>query len=111
MPNEVPSPGRAGNPADGQSGTSEQYRDLCSSCDNAEEHAARGRPRRPIYFCEEFEVFTAAPTARLAGADKAMPGETHGDSGRMGLCVNCENARTCTLPMPEGGIWHCEEYR
>lgn len=110
MPSEVPFPDRAGVPAGGQSSTSEQYRDLCSSCDNAEEHATHGRPRRPILFCEEFEVFTTASVPELERAVEQMPRKTHSVSGRMGLCVNCANAGTCTLPRPEGGIWHCEEY-
>jgi len=27
-----------------------------------------------------------------------------------GLCVNCIHRDTCTLPKPEGGKLHCEEY-
>jgi len=29
----------------------------------------------------------------------------------MGLCKSCANRETCTFPKPEGGVWHCEEYR
>lgn len=28
-----------------------------------------------------------------------------------GLCINCENRHTCKYISPDGGIWHCEEYR
>jgi hypothetical protein len=28
-----------------------------------------------------------------------------------GLCMNCDNRFECRLPRPEGGVWHCEEYR
>ena len=28
-----------------------------------------------------------------------------------GLCMNCDNRFDCLLPRPEGGVWHCEEYR
>lgn len=28
-----------------------------------------------------------------------------------GLCVNCENRHTCEFVKPDGGVWHCEEYR
>lgn len=28
-----------------------------------------------------------------------------------GLCMNCDNRFECLLPRPEGGVWHCEEYR
>ncbi len=28
-----------------------------------------------------------------------------------GLCSNCENSGSCNYPKPEGGVWHCEEYK
>jgi hypothetical protein len=28
-----------------------------------------------------------------------------------GLCRDCKERLTCTVPKPVGGIWHCEEYR
>jgi len=28
-----------------------------------------------------------------------------------GLCSICENRPACAFPKPEGGVWHCEEYR
>lgn len=28
-----------------------------------------------------------------------------------GLCINCENRNTCKYIKPNGGVWHCEEYR
>lgn len=27
-----------------------------------------------------------------------------------GLCVNCVHRLMCPYPLPEGGVWHCEEY-
>lgn len=27
-----------------------------------------------------------------------------------GLCMNCELRLECAFPVPEGGVWHCEEY-
>ncbi len=92
-------------------GASGQYRDLCSNCNHAEECSSRSSSRRPIFFCEEFDVFVPVPASRLAQAAPTQPPERQNTSGRTGLCVNCDNAETCTLPKPEGGIWHCEEYR
>ena len=31
--------------------------------------------------------------------------------GERGLCCTCEDCRVCKYPKPEGGVWHCEEYR
>lgn len=28
-----------------------------------------------------------------------------------GLCINCENRNTCKYIKPDGGVWHCEEYK
>jgi hypothetical protein len=28
-----------------------------------------------------------------------------------GLCMNCEARDYCRIRKPEGGIWHCEEYK
>jgi (2Fe-2S) ferredoxin len=28
-----------------------------------------------------------------------------------GICINCENRHTCKFIRPDGGVWHCEEYR
>jgi hypothetical protein len=28
-----------------------------------------------------------------------------------GLCPTCDFRSTCMYPKPEGGVWHCEEYR
>ncbi len=39
------------------------------------------------------------------------PGEK-GETARFkGLCMNCDHRFECMLPRPEGGVWHCEEYR
>jgi hypothetical protein len=27
-----------------------------------------------------------------------------------GLCLNCENRKTCIFSKPEEGVWRCEEY-
>ena len=27
-----------------------------------------------------------------------------------GLCTNCDLRLDCAFPVPEGGVWHCEEF-
>lgn len=95
----------------GHSDASGLYRDLCSNCNHAEACGGRSRPRRPIFFCEEFDVFVPVPASQPAQAVPTRPPERQNTSGRTGLCMNCDNAGTCTSPKPEGGVWHCEEYR
>ncbi|MHC4505741.1 MAG: hypothetical protein ACYTFI_20745, partial [Planctomycetota bacterium] len=78
---------------------------------------------------EEFEVEVGEPvklsglrraeaaSAAQAGRDVVSSGPSPGagdedDFARYrGLCGNCEERRSCTFPKPEGGVWHCEEYR
>ena len=33
------------------------------------------------------------------------------EMGHGGLCMDCEYRNDCTYPKPEGGVWHCGEYR
>lgn len=47
-----------------------------------------------------------------AGEPKdAEPNEKDDSERFKGLCMNCDNRFDCLLPRPEGGVWHCEEYR
>lgn len=41
----------------------------------------------------------------------AQPGQQTPPERMTGLCMNCDNRFTCAFPVPEGGVWHCEEYR
>ena len=85
------------------------YRDLCSTCSHQRACGSRSTPERPILFCELFEVLAAAPTAAAVAPRPERPASAHGVQHR-GLCVNCEERDECTMPRPEGGVWHCEEY-
>jgi hypothetical protein len=113
MPTKDPFSNRARTQrhAVGRFDTSEEYRDLCSNCDNGDACCGRTRPTRPIFFCEAFVVFGAEPAPESDRSAEAKPRETWSANGHIGLCVNCDNVRTCVMPKPEGGVWHCEEYR
>ena len=95
----------------GRSDASRPYRDLCSTCNHAKACGGRSTPERPIFFCEEFEAFVPAPAAGVTRTVPARPTERHVAGTPAGLCMNCDNAQTCTSPKPEGGVWHCDEYR
>jgi len=86
------------------------YRDLCSTCSHKKTCGSRSTPERPILFCELFEVFAPTPTAAPIAAASESPARGRSVEHR-GLCVNCENRHECTMTRPEGGVWHCEEYR
>ena len=89
---------------------------LCSTCNNAPSCFYRAT-RGPALFCELFDDYVpsvertrvekALPSADSSAALRAAEEET---SKYTGLCVNCENRRTCAHPKPAGGVWHCEDY-
>ncbi len=79
---------------------------LCVNCSRASTcFMARSVPG-PITLCEEYELERVAAQAQPAAsvADAVVA------SSLRGLCVNCEQRSTCSLPKAEAGVWHCEEY-
>ena len=72
-------------------------------------HAPRQCPGAKL-FCELLDVDVRSLVAHEGGT--SCNGSDQGsDSNTVGgLCCNCENRRTCTIRIPEGDVWHCEEY-
>jgi hypothetical protein len=93
-------------------------RGVCAACKYDPDCIWARNSDRPVLQCEQFELGVASPpptTARanspakgLEGARSAEREEAHNYPG---LCSNCDNRETCIYPRPEGGIWHCDEYR
>jgi hypothetical protein len=92
-------------------------RGLCATCRNADGCAYLQQAGAPVLQCEEFDGYQ--PPRRRAGGPGARsarppvgPDASEDDASHYkGLCVDCEDRRTCTFPRPEGGVWRCEEYR
>jgi hypothetical protein len=91
---------------------------LCSNCARAPQCVYPRPPGRPVVECDEYECAPRGTGRLLASGRGAAPlptapvaeaSETSGNCA--GLCTNCANLAHCTFPRPEGGIWHCEEYR
>jgi hypothetical protein len=83
---------------------------ICSTCNHLADCAYRFRNGAPIWFCEEFD--DSVEPARAPMSDTlALEPEPNGKEKFLGLCMNCELRHTCAFPKPEGGVWHCEEYR
>ena len=95
-----------------------RYLGLCSYCKSAQNCAFVRDPNRPVYQCEEFDEITYA-SIRIPNQKnlslKHLPQNplTSEDTFHhyRGLCSNCEERATCTYPKPEGGVWHCDEFR
>jgi len=95
--------------------TNMEYRSLCSNCRNAADCTFPKDRQSPSLYCEEFEL-DSTPLAKMAAKERPLPAAPveaeDEDSGKfIGLCINCDNRKTCVYPKPEGGIWHCEEYQ
>lgn len=87
---------------------------LCSTCIHASRCTLRSDRSRPVYDCEEFSTGPSAERPgrlRIVREPDGPPNDGAEIEGLRGLCVNCDNRATCTLPRPAGGVWHCEEYR
>jgi hypothetical protein len=81
------------------------HRDLCCTCDHARACSSVGTAERPVFFCEEFIAAghdRRVRTGAFARLNRPAP---------LGLCGDCDYRDTCQAARPEGGVWHCEEYR
>jgi len=91
---------------------------LCSCCNSYKTCTYTIDPERPILQCEEFDGIVPpflhrVPRGKIVPAVPEMtPDPSMSDlNSYRGLCSLCEDRTTCTYPKPEGGVWHCEEYR
>lgn len=100
-------------PAEGEE--RREYRGLCATCRNAP-HCTFARSAEQIVLqCEEFEGYAPAPrsarTMKVPESTPPLSRTENSDAERMGLCKTCASSETCAFSKPEGGVWHCEEYR
>ena len=85
-------------------------RDLCSTCSSALTCVNLSSADMPKFECEEFSVNGSSRLSNLEDdAEPANASETSSVRSE-GLCSDCTNRKHCALRMPEGGLWHCEEY-
>ena len=90
--------------------TKTKHSGICSQCRYADECTYQKDPERPVIQCAEFEPCEPPPVRRVVKAPSPRRPPLDFDRFK-GLCVDCEERETCTYPKPEGGVWHCEEYR
>jgi hypothetical protein len=87
---------------------------ICSTCNQVDTCTGRETWVGPVYHCEEFDdhVETAHQSQLRAVASESVDAASTapGASSRQGLCINCDQRDECSFPIPEGGVWHCEEY-
>jgi hypothetical protein len=91
---------------------------LCSTCIYTPACVNAARAKHPVMYCEEFncEMISSLRGAESQFTLKPRPKRKSEKASNTvpelkGLCINCDNRKVCTHTKPEGGIWHCEEYR
>jgi hypothetical protein len=96
----------------------QSYAGLCSCCNSFQACTFLRDPGRPILQCEEFDGILSSPLKKASRGNvlrfnvQGLSSPKKDNLGHYrGLCSLCENLRACTYPKPEGGVWHCEEYR
>jgi hypothetical protein len=96
----------------------EEYGGLCAVCSRASSCTYRRQFGEPRLFCDELEGGLAIQKRSadeqivLLAHSQSGPRNDGDDIGReRGLCGHCENREYCTYPKPEGGVWHCDEYK
>jgi len=90
---------------------------LCQTCRHTPSCLFLEHNRSPVAQCEEFDTDGARPvrsegkTVRAPGSTMVPDASRGGKRRFTGLCTDCENRTSCAFPKPEGGVWHCEEYK
>jgi hypothetical protein len=91
---------------------------ICLSCKTVSNCTYLKDSRRLVLQCEDFEGYeprrVTAAVKNILTTNAPKPGsdvEKKDSRKHKGLCSICEDYDCCTLPKPEGGVWHCEEYR
>jgi len=92
-----------------------QYGGLRLTCDYARNCTYPWDVDSPVWQCEEFEVCEAplektSVSSFLAEASaKSRPDIDENEEVKFkGLCLNCENRKTCIFPKPEEGVWRAK---
>ena len=85
-----------------------KYNDLCDTCKNLSTCVYIKNGKRPVLYCEEFEIYDSGPIPEPPVPTDSITEEEH--PVFVGLCKNCGNRFTCMNAKPDRVIWHCEEY-
>jgi hypothetical protein len=95
-----------------------KHEGLCSCCSLAPTCTYPRESGRPVLQCDEFDGISPPLQQMMKGVENPSVNRFSGPTPytqrlgiATGLCAYCESLSTCTYPKPEGGVWHCEEYR
>ncbi len=86
---------------------------ICSNCNNEADCKYLENCDQPVFHCDQYDGYAPPPKKRgkVSGQRSQTKPVNEESFPYKGLCRDCENRKTCTFPKPEGGVWHCDEYR
>lgn|GEM_PF-883638 len=83
---------------------------LCSSCASYEFCTFPRSLGQPVLECDEFSPACSPKGSHPSTIKKNLVKKPTKPRLR-GLCRICDERASCRYPKPEGGVWHCEDYR
>ncbi len=94
------------------------YMGLCSCCRFSSGCTFPRDSVRPVLQCEEFDGISKPENITMKWVERPHTPRISGpplspqhQSPLRGLCADCDGRNTCVYPKPEGGVWHCEEFK
>ena len=82
---------------------------LCNICDRLVTCDRAKEQNKKIYYCEDF-LKTADTSKTYIHETVNNTTEKIGNNMENGLCKICENRHVCGIKIPNGGLWHCENF-
>ena len=88
---------------------------LCVHCRHVSICSRYKYQNQEVWHCEEFSDIRLLQTEinKTSSINKSSPESNilETESNRLkGLCKICQNRDVCIIPIPEGGIWHCDNF-
>lgn len=84
---------------------------LCANCRHLGECAFLSKACSPVQNCELYECGLSEKHRFAVVQKTCTSGEApENEADLLGLCITCDNLKSCNLPKPASGVWMCEEY-
>ena len=83
---------------------------ICTTCNHAPECVNLKAAGRPIWYCDQFDVFVPAGAQSVRSKDLSPEPALATNGGHEGLCQNCSDRSTCINRVPGQPVWECEEH-
>jgi hypothetical protein len=84
---------------------------LCANCRHLGDCSFLSKACSPVQNCEIYECgLPDKPRLVVVKKTCASIEAPENEADLLGLCINCDNLKSCNLSKPASGVWMCEEY-